>query len=554
MSSVEFETLTPEVANTVIEGDHLSPPAKSYVEDPAHIEDFVDASADAPGASVLGEGEAVGEAIVEGSGEIPILAPLAALGAGVGIGSKVCGWLGISGCWFSENTEVQPPASQPSSTEWKFYAASASVSGSVGHRAEFNLVPYTYYLTNSSFGIETALLAGHGGVGAGCSNVSGANSGAGLFLEGTGTGASFTCKSGSPLEHAHETVQGRLGDAGKRSGFESAAAAASLPAATGSPYCSVGGTCSSAPVSNWSQEFAKNLTEPQLRMSGISAAQTASMAQYVSHKVAGTALPGEFTTTVPGCEGLSYVQCAVKLEEGGLVPAHHELGWHEAITADPPERVEELDPARSTSVEKGATVVVTTNPDEAGMPVVIPQPGPNETYSEYAARLNPALSPKEVLSSDLNENPAFGPSAVTTTSPAAGTLVDPATTTAVSVYVNPADAPPATGVGGGGGPPAIDSIDMSPLSGINPCGVFPFGLFCWIGDTFSEVAGSEAACPEFNPELPSITGGVVSGSLDLCTEPFPELRDYARPIELFLFTIGVAIMFARATRAFGPGE
>jgi hypothetical protein len=549
LSVTEFETLTPEVANAVIEGDHLAPAAKSYMEVPANVQDAIAASADAPGAAAAGEGTAVGEAIVEGSGEIPILAPLAALGAGIGIGSKICGWLGIEGCWFSENTETQPPAVQPGSQEWKFFAQPSMGSAFTGS-GPWPLIPYSYYLFQAPFGILGQTLQGHGGVPAGCSGGTVSNSGTGTFIEGGGTGATVNCGSGAENLHVHETVQARLGSKGKRSGFESAAAASSLPAATGSHYCQSEG-CTATPATNWPTEMAKNMTEPG--RVGLSRIQGAAVAQYVSHKVAGTTLPGEFTTTVPGCEGLSYTQCVVKLEEAALTPAHHELGWSEAITADPPQRVEELSPARSTQVEKHSTVVVTTNPNESGMPVIVPAPGANETYAQYIAKLNPALAPHEHILGELNSDPAHGPNAVTSTSPAAGTRVNPATSTSLDVQVNPSTASdPVTS--STWSPPTIAPIDLSPFKSVHiGCSSFPFGIFCWLKDGLTSW-GPGGTCPSIN--LPFVAFGSgedhFSGAkLESSTCGFEPAMEIIRPMLIVLATLSLAAMFAYAALGIG---
>lgn len=180
---------------------------------------------------------------------------------------------------------------------------------------------------------------------------------------------------------------------------------------------------------------------------------------------------------VPDCAGLLYAACAERIENAGLKAEHQVLGWQEADPQAQPLQVEELHPARATEVEKGTAVKVVTNPDVSGMPIVIPQPGTNETYDEYAARLNPALVPNKVILSDANEDPYKGPNAVSRTNPAAGTRVNPAASTNVDVQVNPSDAPEPIGGGSPGAcNAAVPSIDWTPLN--QPLGQkFPFGVF-----------------------------------------------------------------------------
>jgi hypothetical protein len=542
LSKTEFETLTPEVADTVLEAEHLSPVAKSYVEDPADVADFEAASANV---ATDGEGVSVGETLLEGSGEIPILAPLAAFGAGVGIGSKICGWLGIEGCWFSENTEAMPEQ-HPAGLPWKWQLFKTPPSVAAG---AIRLPAYQYYVvTNSGGVVGESVWTGHERTGTfTCSHTEPLPGGT-MYLTAVTTSCSGSAPKGGG---GSSTVESRSGTAGKRTGFTHSPSSVSGLSEPEKPYCAIGTspTCTHAPPANWSTELAKNLTEPS--RVGLSTSQAAKMAQYVSHQVAGTPLPGEFTTTVPGCEGLSYTECAVKLEEAGLNPSHHELGWHEAVVSDPPERVEELVPARSTQVEKGSSVSVTTNPDEAGMPVVVPAPGPDETYSEYAARLNPALAPHVHVLPETAINPAYGPNAVTGTSPVAGTRVNPAGETSLDVQTNPANAPDATGAPGAGwAPPGLVPIDFSPFAGIHACGVFPFGLFCWVGGVIGEF-NVEKQCPGAN-----IPDGWKHEKYEFSVCSWSEAEHwvgYLRAAELFAFTLGLAIIFARATGVIGSG-
>lgn len=543
----------------------LTSPAETILKSPTFLAEEVGEAA-AEGGAV----EAGAAASVEEGSLVPLLGPgVLALGAGVGVGSLICHVLGEEGCLFfsSEGAQVVAPGAPGcSACEWVYWGAGYPTSVSGWYRFVGSAAyPDAYWFRWSSSSWPNQLQSpGIVGVSSqwateGC-ELDPAPPGVtayvvsevgGSCLEGhqsQGHGAVKSAFQGRKVEHVTYAQAEALRSAGRVS---------SEPAFT--------------PPSGWSHEIA-------VRLEGAGAeSPQARFGQAIAHAISPSTVADPYAVTSPlpsSCSvGAKVGPCIAALKELEVVPQVTELDWEHAVVEElevlEPEKTREEDAERivdlpsplPSEVTQGQDFPLTVNPPEEEMPRFIPEPGEGETEEEYKERKAPWIPLPFWHAEELDDatlDPSKGPEEITHMSPAPGTRVAPDGETDEHVRYNPRDAPAAgeagSAAGGGSSPPAIDSIDMSPLSGLDPCGVFPFGLFCWIGDVFSEVAGSVAACPDFSPELPGITGGVVSGSLDLCSEPFPELRGYARPIELFLFTIGVGIMFARATRAFGPGE
>jgi hypothetical protein len=315
-------------------------------------------------------------------------------------------------------------------------------------------------------------------------------------------------------------------------------------------------TTTSTPTTGWQHQVATLLSEP-------GNPEHAKVGEFIASKIPGSGVenPWALTVTVPDCDGLVYATCADRLEEAGLKPHRQDLEWQHAHTADPPDTVEELKPARATEVEKGTAVTVVANPDESGMPVVIPKPGSHETYAQYVLRLNPSLAPHEVVVGELNESPAYGPGMVIGTAPAAGTALAPGSGIAVAVHVNPETASEPgtegetdTGTGAGEGtggftPPAVPAIGV-PGGIVNPCGVFPFGLFCWVKEAISQV--------NVSPKCPSaaVPLGVEGDTIEMGICKLPDVEHWMglwRILVVFFFSIGCAWTFAKATGAIGAG-
>ena len=119
----------------------------------------------------------------------------------------------------------------------------------------------------------------------------------------------------------------------------------------------------------------------------------------------------------------------------------------------------------------------------------------------------------------------------------------------MDIQQNPADVPVPSG---SWTPPTIPALDLSPLTGLgSPCTVFPFGLFCWVGEGIAQfdVAGE---CPRAEVPLPGVGGsGSTDFTLSLCGEWSETVLGYVRPITLFAFIVGCGFLFARGTKAIG---
>lgn len=311
----------------------------------------------------------------------------------------------------------------------------------------------------------------------------------------------------------------------------------------------VGGTKATTtftPDSKWSEKMAACLTSGSGEACGLSHAEAQHLGQKVASEISGSGVedPFSLTVTVPSCDGLLWGSCQGVLKEYNLEPVRKSRTWETAELTKPAGAVLELKPSKGTVIEKGSTVTVTTNPDESGMPLVVPLPEPAETYSHYVARLNPLLTPTRHDLDAAFVVPADGPNAVEAVSPAPETRLDPGTSHEVTVSTNPADVPAA---GPPWSPPTVPPINMDPLSGFSPCGVFPFGLFCWVGEAFAQF-NTTGTCPHFSTPVAD-TGS--NFAVTLCGETAETIMGYLRPAILLAFTVGLGFLFARGTKAIG---
>jgi hypothetical protein len=257
------------------------------------------------------------------------------------------------------------------------------------------------------------------------------------------------------------------------------------------------------------------------------------------------ALPG--ISKVPDCAGKSVPYCEGAIRAVGLVPEVEELTWHTADLTKPGGAIVETKPAKDAEEPEGNKVGIVVNP--ATMPLVIPQPLPNELGSTYTTHLDTeGLTDHEIKELPETEiDPRTGASDVARTSPSSGTRVDPALggSTLVTVDVNPSTS---AGVGSGGGglfsPPAVPSVRFPSLA--TPCNVFPFGLPCWlVGQLESLVATPEA--PHFAITTPM--GEIVVDLTSVFGVSLSGLMEAVRPILLFVSFIG--LMFWLAGMAMG---
>ncbi len=319
---------------------------------------------------------------------------------------------------------------------------------------------------------------------------------------------------------------------GEASGFERSKTA---------EYCGESGGCGSKPSSKWAEHAATCLKSPHL--CGMTETQRNEIGEHMASETPkGEAEhihdPWRYYKTVPNCVGV-YSECAAELEADSLEPDHISKTWEHAVITKPAEAVVETKPAGGTELIIHTKVEVVTNPDEAHMPVVIPEVHAGETYSEYASKLNPALEPHKEYLPEGEIDPHVGPNDAVRTTPEAGTEENPETTTEVKVWTNPEDAPP---VAGGWTPPTVPSLDLSPLETIgNPCSVFPFGAVCWVADTLTSWSEHEANCPDFSIPVGQGTGVDKKGEVGFNTCQIEPVMEVVRPIivALSLMTIGV---------------
>jgi hypothetical protein len=273
--------------------------------------------------------------------------------------------------------------------------------------------------------------------------------------------------------------------------------------------------------------------------------------QWVAAQIEDSEIKDPYATyvNVPDCDGLLWGACEDLLEEEGLEPVRQSEDWEGAVIEKAAGAVLQLKPASGAEVVAPSKVTVTTNPDEGGMPLVVPAIVPGEGYEDYIAKLKEQFKPKETVLSPEFTDPAFGPNDVTRTSPKPGTRADPSSEPSLDVFTNPPDAPPAAGTWSA---PAIPAISLDPLTGVTiGCNDFPFGIFCWIGSGFTGY-GSSGACPQIG--VPVGTSVDVSNELpfDLCQ--FEPAMEVIRPVLVLVAAFSLAYLFAAAAMGFGGGS
>jgi hypothetical protein len=158
----------------------------------------------------------------------------------------------------------------------------------------------------------------------------------------------------------------------------------------------------------------------------------------------------------------------------------------------------------------GATVTVPGT-------LTIPAPGAHELETDYAARVQSQGFTGTITRSNLTDatiDPTRGPSEVSSTAPAVGTSVDPAT--AITVFTNPDTAPAAAGspaLGGGtscGLTPPSSSLDFSPVTGAAWGSAFPFSLLPFMGGLLGGIA-SDVTPPTGSLTVFGRSAGDLSG-------------------------------------------
>lgn len=507
------------------EGDVLNPgktdltgPAKTIIEKPTFLPDTVAEAGASGGATEAGAAAGV----FETAGVLPALgAGVLALGAGAGVGSVICHVIGIEGCWLfdsegSQTAEVS--GGFPAGGYWIFKEG-----------ALFGGPAWSYYW---EFGTKTsnAYKRSVTGYNVGeCEVWSAPPNATSHFKADT---SSFVCE-GPEGEHVEGDqtafVKSPLDGRGLSHITDAEAEAGGYSVVE-----------HEAP-SDWSEKAASALT-------GREGDPSARVGEKVASEIEGSGVSDPYATyvSVPGCSGEAWIECKADLEELELVPERSELGWETADVELEPDAVTELAPAPATEVETGSKVVVTTNPPEEGMPLLVPEPEVGETYDHYIERLAPGLEPSRQNVSDANADPSAGANAVLETDPSAGSRLPPSGGD-VDVYTNPPYLAP--GGGGGGCEASIGSVDFSPLN--QPVGTrFPFGVIAFFVGWVEEWSGEGFEDPSFTftviPEGLFGAENAAEVTLDLETvEPAMELVRIAFLLVSFvglLWFLGTAAM------------
>lgn len=481
----------------------LTGPAKTVIERPTFLSENL-GEAGAYGGAAEESGAA---SVFETGGFIPALGPsLLAFTAGAGIGYAICEVLGIEGCNIFESKGSDGTESFYTGESWKFFTEAHTLTSG-------NVVPADAWQYTSGSGREGVYLEGHTGAEPCYQYITApAPNNADTFI----TGGTFHFECGqsptavAPVKYA---LSNRV--------FRHAATAEGF---TKHSYI---------PPAEWSKKTAA-------AMEGQKNTPAARVGEKIAERVGTAEVADPYGVTVPNCTGDLWAECKAAVESHKLVPERSSLTWETAVITKPAGAVLELKPAAGATVEIGSKVVVKTNPDESGMPVVIPAPEPNETYSHYITRLATQLKPHEVVVGEAVIDPHTGPEGVIRTSPEVGTRLNPATEHEVEVQTNPATAPPAAGAWA---PPSIPAINLNPLTEIKlGCDDFPFGLFCWLKDGLTEW-GKEGECPSVSIPVGQGSGVDKSGQLGVNTCEWEPAMEVVRPVFVILLTLSIGIAF-----------
>lgn len=491
----------------------LTGPAKSIITKPTFITTNV---GEAAALGVAEESAAAG--VFQGAGILPALGAVVSFGVGTVIGSEICGVLGIEGCWYQHSDGADPP---PGATGGSWIYKTAPSSGETATVPAF----HWYWSQNSS--TVNYFYAGQGGTTEKC-GIQFPSAATAYWPMGVGTCESKGVTRGAAVRYgmANRTLEYHASDDPGISNYSHTA------------------------PSNWSEKFAAVLADPG--GSGRDKAAVERVGQHIASQIAGSEVKNPYKTyvNVPDCDGLLWAACEDLLEELGLEAHRSALDWQGAVLTKPADAVVQTAPAPGAEVVVPTKVTVTTNPDEAGMPLVIPAIEHGETYDEYLTKLSPGLNPQRQNVGEAFTDPSVGPNAVLRTQPDPGTRLDPSTEHQVDVQTNPPTAPsPSTTPWSA---PSVSSIDLGPLAGISiGCNDFPFGIFCWIGDGLSGANAAEA-CPSIGVPMGSSVGISDELAFDLCM--FEPAMVVVRPVLVLLSAFCLAYMFAAAAMGFGAGS
>jgi hypothetical protein len=197
------------------------------------------------------------------------------------------------------------------------------------------------------------------------------------------------------------------------------AAAGPIEDYTGQPYDRSSGAPAAPPQTTVEESIETELEKPENSL----------LRQWLNYQLGS---PGEtdptgigprnpIMITVPDCEATSYAECSQDLNDAGFqgTITRDYASFEGADVTKPAGVVLETQPAAGIEVEDDGEVVITTNPEDADMPRVVPAPTAHETGSSYQARLEALdLVPTREVVTYTPGNSWAGD--VLSTSPAAG--------------------------------------------------------------------------------------------------------------------------------------
>lgn len=263
----------------------------------------------------------------------------------------------------------------------------------------------------------------------------------------------------------------------------------------------------------------------------------------------GTPIQQPGTFTVPGsCVGESYSACAAALATlgfTGTITTYVEPPAGAVLTI-PAGDVVNTSPAPGSVVDLGAPMTLDTNPTP--LPLQIPSFAPNEVFTTYQTQLD-QLGFTDVVNdpvSATNENPADGPNAVLSVSPAVGTAAAPATE--VDVETNPADAPsggvPLPSAACGLTPPSA-AVNFGPITGLSFGSVFPFSVIPWLQTVVGSVPAGQA------PDLSFAVFGATIDATPYIGSTFDPVFSAIRSVLAVLLWLSAAwVLYRRITGVF----
>ena len=258
---------------------------------------------------------------------------------------------------------------------------------------------------------------------------------------------------------------------------------------------------------------------------------------------------------IPGCAGLSGMECVALIEAAGFSSVELDpLTWETAVVTKPSEAEISTNPQEGSEVSPEENVKVIANPVE--MPLVVPTtPSGGETYPDYAKQLEKAgfTDPQSKTLPESGIDTKVGPGDVAQTKPAEGSRVKPdAGDDPVEVDVNPDDAPIPPEMGGGVPPPTEPGIDLPHLTLL--CTTFPFGVPCWLRKQLEAFAGTGAA-PVWSIGPIEWEGHKIP-KVEINLAKLESIMEVVRPFMVIFGGIGIVFLFYKifTGKSFGGGE